>query len=272
MAIISFLNIKGGVGKTSMTYHLAGALAELGRRVLVVDNDPQANLSSGFWGMEAVIGMNPSETIVAVVRGDDPFPEQVIRPSGVPGIDVLGGSMQLDDFCHAKPTEAEYEQHVCLKEFLRPISEHYQYVLIDCAPYLRLGACAALTSSDFLVVPIKPDIFGVSGTIHVQNAMELIEHGHNPELRLLGYLPNLVGPRKAIHAKWIEQLRENFGEQVFKTIIPDLTDYADSIQFQKTIVKYKPKGNAAKVMRAFTTELEARLAIAMNPAQSTEAA
>jgi chromosome partitioning protein len=272
MAIISFLNIKGGVGKTSMTFHLAGALAELGRKVLVVDNDPQANLSSGFWGMDTVIGMNPSETIVSIFRGEDPFPEQVIRPSGVAGIDVIGGSMQLDDYCHAKPEDASYEDHHCLKEFLNPISGDYQYILIDCAPYLRLGACAALTSSDFLVVPIKPDVFGVSGTIHVQTAMKLIEHGHNPDLKLLGYLPNLVGPRKAIHAKWINELRGIFGESVFKTIIPDLTDYSDSIQFQKSIVKYKPKGNAAKAMRAFTAEFESRLAIATTTAQSTEAA
>ncbi len=104
--IITLLNQKGGVGKTSRTtHHLAGTLAASGRRVLLVDNDPQASLSQGFWGPVATAEIDPSATVAAIYTGDDPFPEQIVRPTGITGIDLIPGSKRATDFNVPRPQD-----------------------------------------------------------------------------------------------------------------------------------------------------------------------
>src|SRR5918998_1583231 len=96
--VVTLLNQKGGVGKTSCTHHLAGTLAQSGRRVLLLDNDPQSSLTQGYWGPVATRDLDPGETIAALYRGDRPFPEQVIKASGIEGIDLVPGSRYATDF------------------------------------------------------------------------------------------------------------------------------------------------------------------------------
>src|SRR3954468_7737996 len=118
MPIISSIALKGGVGKTTLTHHLAGALAASGRRVLALDNDAQGSLSSGIFGPSAVEAMDPAETIAALYAGMDPLPEQVIRPSGIVGLDVIAGSRAAGRFNTPEPHEAPVDVQVCLREFL----------------------------------------------------------------------------------------------------------------------------------------------------------
>src|SRR5262245_9738309 len=106
MPVVTLLNQKGGVGKTSTTHHLAGTLAAAGRRVLLVDNDPQASLSQGFWGPVATAALDPASTVAALYAGLDPFPEQVVRSTGVPGIDLVPGSKAATDFNVPRPADA----------------------------------------------------------------------------------------------------------------------------------------------------------------------
>lgn len=133
MAVITLLNQKGGVGKTSTCHHLAGTLAQMGRRVLLLDNDPQSSLSQGLWGPTTTRALDPSETLASVYSGDV-FPEQVIRPSGITGIDLVAGSRAVNDWNLPRPYEAPYEAQNCLREFLEPIRDGYDFVLIDCPP------------------------------------------------------------------------------------------------------------------------------------------
>src|SRR3954464_13786548 len=125
MAVITLLNQKGGVGKTSTTHHLAGTLAAEGRRVLLLDNDPQASLSQGFWGPVATAGLDPSATIAAIYAGLDPFPEQVIRPTGIEGIDLVPGSKCATDFNVPRPFDAPPEAQACLRSFLAEVRDRY---------------------------------------------------------------------------------------------------------------------------------------------------
>src|SRR3954451_21928112 len=114
MPIISSIALKGGVGKTTLTHHSAGTLALAGKRVLALDNDAQASLSSGIFGPMAVEAMDPAETIAALYAGMDPLPEQVIRPSGIAGLDVIAGSRAAGRYNTPEPHEAPIEVQTCL--------------------------------------------------------------------------------------------------------------------------------------------------------------
>ncbi len=136
MPIISSIALKGGVGKTTLTHHLAGALALAGKRVLCLDNDAQASLSSGIFGPSAVEAMDPVDTIAALYAGLDPLPEQIIRPSGIAGIDVVAGSKAAGRYNTPEPHEAPVEVQLCLRVFLDEIRDQYDVVLLDNPPNL----------------------------------------------------------------------------------------------------------------------------------------
>src|SRR3954454_3014878 len=219
MPVITLLNQKGGVGKTSTCHHLAGTLAQSGRRVLLVDNDPQSSLSQGLWGPSAARALDPAETLAAVYSGDV-FPEQVVRPSGVPGVDLVAGSRAVNDWNLPRPFEAPYESQACIREFLAPLRAGYDFVLIDCPPNLCLCSWAALVASDALVVPLQAEDYGAQGIMDVQDSVALVTAGPNPELRLLGYLITMFNPRKTVHRMYEQRLRELYGADVFAAVIP----------------------------------------------------
>jgi chromosome partitioning protein len=270
LSVITLLNQKGGVGKTSTCHHLAGTLAQLGRRVLLIDNDPQASLSQGIWGPDVARSLDPSITLAAVYRGEDPFPEQVIRPV-IPGVDLLPGSRAVNDWNLPRPFEQPYEAQTCIRSFLGPIRDRYDLVLIDCPPNLCLCSWAALVASDHLIVPLQAEDYGAQGIMDVQDSVGLVTSGPNPGLELLGYLITMFNPRKTVHRAYEANLRNLYGSQVFATMIPHVADYPEAIAFRKTVAQHKPRGAAAKAVRALADEIQARLRAGVGSAE-TEAA
>jgi chromosome partitioning protein len=258
--IITLLNQKGGVGKTSTTHHLAGTLAASGRRVLLLDNDPQASLSQGFWGPVATAELDPSATVAALYASDDPFPEQVIRPSGVPGVDLIPGSRRATDFNVPRPQDAPSESQGCLRVFLADVRDRYDLVMIDCPPNLHLCSWAALVASDYLIVPLQAEDYGAQGLGPVQEAVDLVTAGPNRGLRLLGFLLTMHNPRLAIHKLYETLLREQYGSAVFATRVPYAADFKEAIAQRKPIVQYKPRGASAKAIQALADEVLERLA------------
>lgn len=262
MAVITVLNLKGGVGKTTTCHHLAGTLSLSGKRVLLVDNDPQASLTQGFLGPAMTRALNPANTLAAVYTGDEPFPGQVIRPAGVPGVDLLPGSYAAADFNIPRPFEAPFELQACLREFLSEVRAGYDLVLIDCPPTLSLCSWAALVASDFLVTPLKPEDYGAQGIAFVRDAVALVQSGPNPSLRLLGYLLTLATPRKTVHQLYEESLRGEYGDLVFRTRVLEAVHYVAALNRRLPVAQYKPKSAAAQVMRELADELCERLAAA----------
>jgi chromosome partitioning protein len=261
MVVITMLNLKGGVGKTSCTHHLSGTLAQMGLKVLLIDNDPQASLSQGFWGPVAAIAIDPSETVAAIYRGDRPFPERVVKPTGVAGVDLVPGSMAATEFNLPRPEAQDIESQTCLRTFLEEV-EGYDVCLIDCPPNLHLCSWAALVASRFLVVPTQPEDYGAQGLRFVQASADSVRAIHNPGLRLLGYLLTRVSPRKGIHQAYEDMLRVQYRRDVFESKVPDLTGYVEAIAARLPVAQHKPKGPPAKAIRALADELLSRIEVA----------
>jgi chromosome partitioning protein len=256
--VITMLNQKGGVGKTSCTHHLGGTLATMGWRVLLLDDDPQSSLSQGFWGPDAVREVDPAETMAALYAGHRPFPTQVIRPTGIAGIDLVPGSRACTPFNVPDPHWADPEQQGCIRAFLRDVADDYDVVLIDCPPNLHLCSWAALVASDHLIVPLQPEDYGAQGIIDVRDSVAMVRGGPNPGLSLLGYLLTMVA-KESLHRAFEGVLRAALGDDVFAATVPRAAAYKEAIASRLPIAQYKPRGAPAKAIRAVADELIARV-------------
>jgi chromosome partitioning protein len=259
MPVLTALNQKGGVGKTSTCYHLAGTLSLQGKRVLLVDNDPQASLTQGFLGPQATRQLDPGQTIAAVYA-QDAVAGMVIRPTGLPGVDLLPGSRLAASYNVPDPHLADWPVQVALKELMAEVAGGYDLVLIDCPPNLHLASWASLVASDALVVPLQPEDFGAQGIADVKESIDRVVSGPNPDLRLLGYLITMSNSRLAVHKGFEQMLRSIYGTEVLETTIPISTDFKEAIVQRKPVAMYKPRGAAAKVLKALAEELFGRLA------------
>ena len=250
------LNRKGGVGKTSTCFHLSGALAKMGRRVLLVDCDPQANLSEGLLGV-AVEGFHPDRTIAALY-GDAFVPDlkALIVPTPIEGVHLLPGSEAMEDFNEPRP--AGHRSQGVLREFVAEVRDAYDVILLDCPPSLTLASWSAMVAADGCLVPVMAEDFGAQGLRKINRAMARVKAEANPSLRLLGYLVTHFNAKLAIHAAYCEQLRAAYGDQVFATTIPIAVDYKLAVTAGKPVGLLKPRSAAAKAITALAVELLAR--------------
>ncbi len=260
MAVVAYLNQKGGVGKSSTTHHLAGAFAAAGKRILLIDADPQSSLTQGLLGPEALDRIDPSETIAAVLRGEDPFPESVIRSAGIPGVDLMPGSQAANDANVPRPWEQDCAAQRRLADVLAEIAPTYDLVMIDCPPTLSGCSWAALVAAEHLVVPLQAEDYGSQGVRAIQDWIVTVRGTMNPGLHLAGYLITMFNPRLAIHKAYETRLRATYGDRVFTTMVPYAADFKEAIAARQTLAQYKPKGASAKVVRALADELMVRLA------------
>ncbi len=230
MQTVAFLNQKGGVGKSSCTHHLGGAFAQQGRRVLLVDADPQSSLTQGLLGPEALHSFDPGVTIAAVLNGFDPFPTEVVHPSGVRGVDLMPGSRAADDANVLHPWEQDIETQSRLARTLAELAPRYDMALIDCPPTFHGCSWSALVASDALVVPLQPEDYGAQGITAVQDCLEEVRAPFlTSGLRLKGYLVTMYNARLTIHKMYVERLREIYGLDVFETKVPYATDFKEAI-------------------------------------------
>jgi chromosome partitioning protein len=260
MAVVTTANLKGGVGKTSCCLHIAGALALLGRRVLLVDNDPQSSLTSGFFGPQAPYALDPRASIAAVYGGDDPRPVTLVRPSGFDGIDLVPGSPHAGSYNVPDPHKTPHADQVRLRDFIDQVRGDYDVILIDNPPNLYLATWAAMAASDAVLVPVMPENFGAQGTGEVIASASMVQAVVNPGLRLAGYVVSMYQARRAVHRLYVDELRQAHGNQVFAAMIPESVDYVEAVTALKPVGMLKPRGTAAKAIRAVAEELVQRLA------------
>jgi chromosome partitioning protein len=259
---VSLVNQKGGVGKTSTCHHLAGTLAKAGRRILLVDNDPQASLTQGFWGPEAMRAIAPGESVAALYDPDSlPIPEAIIRPTGIQGVSIVPGSGHLTRY-NQLPPELWAESERGIREFLAEAGDAFDVALIDNPPNLHLCGWAGLAASDGVVVPLQAEDYGAQGLGPVQAAIAAVRERVNPGLALLGFLLTMFDKRLAIHLAYETHLRALYGETVFRNCVPLAKDFKEAVAARLPISHYKPKTAAARTTRDVADELLARIAAA----------
>jgi chromosome partitioning protein len=256
---VSMSNLKGGVGKSSTTFHLAGTLAKDGHRVLTIDADPQASLTQGFFGPVAMRELPRRETIAALfgdglVRSNS----SLIAPTDFDRVFILPGSHHLTNHNVPDPGRSPRDQQRALIPFIRDVAGDFDFILIDTPPTLSLCTWAALAASDGVVVPLQAEDFGSQGIANVLDSIEAIQEKANPELRLTGYLLTMFNPRLAIHQTYETTLRQLYGDDVFRSTIPISTDFKEAVACRRPVVAHKPRGSASKSMKAFADELKNR--------------
>jgi chromosome partitioning protein len=258
--VIAFLNQKGGVGKTSCCFHLAGALTSMGHSVLMVDNDPQASLTQAVHGSKMTAGLDPEDTIVSLYRepGEDKqLLEAYMTFNGQGGGGIIPGSSRLEEFnLPVNPEKIRGITH-CLGAWLS-LCRH-EFVLIDNPPNLAGCAWAALAAADGLVVPVQADDFGVQGLTPVLKALERVREAINPRLALTGILLTRYRPRLVKSREVREALAEAFQGDLFDAVIPDLALFPESVGVRRPVSHHAPNSPAAAAMTAVALELLVRL-------------
>lgn len=257
--VISPVNRKGGVGKSSSVFHLGGYFASQGRRVLLIDNEPQHSLTNGLIGTDAATSLPPEKTTAALFRADgDVPPNQVIRTTSFEQIDLLCGSDALDSI-NGPPEQQPLGRQLAVKRFVDRIRGEYDYVLIDNPPNLQLCTYSSLAASHFTYCISKPQEYDVQGMQPVQKAIDAVIRSTNPTLRFAGYVLNMVQARRSLHHAYEALLRETYGAKVFAVTLPDWNDFAEALTARKPISFYRPSSPAAKRIESFAEELTARI-------------
>jgi chromosome partitioning protein len=251
--------LKGGVSKTTLCHHLGGTLAKMGRRVLLVDCDPQASLTAGIISPTAAESLDPRRTMAALYSGDAPFPDQIILKTTVPGLDLIPGSKAAATFNLPDPHLQPVDRQTCLRAFLEEVADDYDVAIADNPPNLALATWASLVAADFAIIPTACEDYGTMSISPVFESLELVTRLMNPRLRNLGLLLSLVQPRLAIHALYERMLRDTYGPLVFATRVPSAVDIKEAVMQRLPISTYKPKGASAKVFAALAAEVFERI-------------
>ena len=253
MLTFALLNRKGGVGKTSLTIHLAGAYARKGKRVLLLDLDPQASLTQGLLGPEKTDSLPPSATVAGLFGDLDINPATLPVKTSVAGVALVPGSEALDDINVPRPSQAGPYQ-TAVAELLQAVASDYDLALIDCPPTLYLCSWCALLASDHIVVPLMADQFGSHSLIAMHNLIAEAR-ARNPRLTVLGMVINKLQPRLAIHQLYESNLREMYGDRILVNAVPLLADYGIASASGQPVEQVKPRSKAARVIRAVADEL-----------------
>jgi chromosome partitioning protein len=250
--VVAICNQKGGVGKTTSTINLGAALAEYGRRVLLVDFDPQGALSVGL----GVASQHLDHTIYNLIMEQGVSVDEVVRPTSVPGMDLLPSNIDLSAAEIQLVTEVGREQ--TLGRSLTPLLPHYDFVLVDCQPSLGLLTVNALTASHGVIIPLECEFFSLRGVALLIDTIDKVQQRLNPNLRLAGILATMYDGRTLHGREVFSRVLEAFGDKVFDTVINRTVRFPETTVAGEPITTWAPTSNGAIAYRELAMEVLSR--------------
>src|SRR3954467_11077263 len=249
MKIIAIANQKGGVGKTTTTVNLGAASAQSGKRILIVDLDPQANATSSF-GLQGVEDISLYEPLL----GEASIIEKIL-PTQREGLFIVPADL---DMAGAEVEIARMPNHLTrLAETLKPLQtdKTFDFVFLDCPPSLGILMSNALAAADELLTPIQCEYFALEGLVKIVRVVEqILGSGANEGLEIGGIVMTMYDGRTKLSTQVVAEVRAHFGERAYDTIIPRTVRLSEAPSFGKSILEYDPRGSGAEAYRALTRE------------------
>jgi chromosome partitioning protein len=238
--IIAFTNQKGGVGKTTTTLSLASILSKLGKKILVIDLDPQSNLTSGLGFDRSKKYLSTYDLLIHDYEVTNLFVATDINENLhlIPAkIDLAGAEVEL---------VSKLSREKILKDKLDKVKSNYDYILIDCPPSLGLLTLNALTAADGVIIPVQSEYYALEGISQLVNTINIVKKSLNKDLEIMGVVLTMFDTRTKLSAEVENEVREFFKEKVFNTVIPRNIRLSESPSFGKPIDLYDPNSQGAK--------------------------
>ena len=249
--IIAMCNQKGGVGKTTSTINIAAALAEYGRKVLLVDFDPQGALSVGL-GISAM----DEPTIYDLLMKRDLDPHDVIQHTVVPNLDLIPANIDLS--AAEVQLVSEVGREKVLSRVLKKVSAEYDVIIIDCQPSLGLLTVNALTAAHGVFIPLATEFFALRGVALLMDIIGKVRESTNEALQVDGILATMYDPRTLHSREVLERLHEAFGDKIFASVINRTVKFPDATVAAVPITVFAPTSEAAEAYRLVARELVER--------------
>ncbi len=250
--VIAIANQKGGVGKTTTAINLSAALAKSGKKVLLIDLDPQGNSSLSFLDHKVI-----EQSIYDLLTDSNASPEDIIKSTSIAGLDVMPSRINLAKF--ESKLIGEFDAPFRLKDRIDGLIKSYDYILIDTPPTLGLITVNALVASDYVLVPIQPSYFALEGTDDLLETVEKVKARPNPRLQVLGVVITLLDKRTTLARDIQEQIRTVFGDKVFSTVISKSVRLEESPAYKETIFTFAPTSSGAHEYSSLCDEVMSRV-------------
>ena len=248
-------NQKGGVGKTSVAVNLAASLAHYGRRVLLVDLDPQGNATTGSGVDKSAL----ERSVYGVVLGEHGVAEAIVRAEG--GYDMVGSNRELAG-AEVELIAIERREYR-LREALAPVLGNYDYVVIDCPPALNMLTVNGFTAADAVIIPMQCEYYALEGLSDLVGTLRKVKQNLNPGIEIEALVRTMYDPRSTLTVQVSDELKRHYGAKVFDTVIPRNVRIAEAPSFGKPVLLHDPTSKGAHAHLAFARELLERSGVAV---------